>query len=262
MTISSGKTTGVTAALLTVLAMAVALVALPTATAQTSVKTYAFIGATPNPVGVNQEVLIHVGIPQQLFIVSHGWEGLSVTIERPDGKTDTITDIRTDATGGTGRTYTPTMTGNYTLQSHFPQQTTTDTKRASQYPVGTVMLASDSDKLILIVQEDPIPYYPGHALPTEYWTRPINAQFHEWVPITGNWLRPAGGYTMPPIPKYHPNNEDAPETAHILWTKQYALGGLAGSELGNVQYEMGDAYEGKFAGSVILNGVRYYNQFE
>jgi outer membrane protein assembly factor BamB len=111
------------------------------------------------------------------------------------------------------------------------------------------------------VQENPIPYYPGHSLPDEYWTRPINAQFYEWVPITGNWLRSAGGYTMPPIPKYHPNNEDAPETAHILWTKQYAQGGLTGDVLGNVQYEMGDAYEGKFSGSVIIDGVLYYNRY-
>jgi len=191
-----------------------------------------------------------------------GWEGLSVTIERPDGQTETISDIRTDSTGGTGVLYVPTMVGTYRVQVHFPEQVTAENKAVPGLPEGSVMLASESEVLELVVQEEPIQYYPGHPLPNEYWNRPINAQFHEWVPITGNWLRPAGGYTMPPIPKYHPNNADAPETAHLLWTKQYAPGGLTGDVLGNVQYEMGDAYEGKFSGSVIINGVLYYNRFQ
>ena len=67
---------------------------------------------------------------------------------------------------------------------------------------------------------------------------------------------------MPPIPKYHPCNDDAPETGHVLWTKQLIQGGLVGGELGEVQYEMGDAYEGFFLGSVIINGVVYYNKFK
>ena len=71
MTISKGKTTTIAAAFLIILAMAVSLLALPaekqTATAQDTRKSYAFIGATPNPVGVNQETLLHIGItePQQ-----------------------------------------------------------------------------------------------------------------------------------------------------------------------------------------------------
>ena len=64
---------------------------------------------------------------------------LSITIERPDGRTDTLSDITTDSTGGTGVPYTPDMIGKYIVQGHFPEQ-------------GN-MLASDSDKIELIVQE-------------------------------------------------------------------------------------------------------------
>ena len=234
--------------LLTVLTLSLILTIFPMANAQQTQKTYPYIGAVPNPVQVNQPVLFHVGISAQTSNVAQGWEGLSITIERPDGQTDIISDIRTDSTGGTGVPYTPDMVGKYIVQGHFPEQ-------------GR-MLASDSDKLELIVQEEPIPYYPGHELPKEYWTRPINAQFYEWKEISGDWLRPAGSYTMPPIPKYHPFNADAPETGHILWTKPYTQGGLASGELGNVQYEMGDAYELKFMGSVIMSGVLYYNRYE
>ena len=83
---------------------------------------YPFIGATPNPVQVNQYVLFHVGIAQQLASTSHGWTDLSITITRPDGQIDTIEGIRTDSTGGTGAVYLPTMVGTYTAQLHFPDQ--------------------------------------------------------------------------------------------------------------------------------------------
>ena len=36
--------------------------------------THAYIGATPNPVGVSQETLIHVGITDELELVTDGWE--------------------------------------------------------------------------------------------------------------------------------------------------------------------------------------------
>jgi len=251
-----------TVTLVLVLVISAMFVALPAVTAQDSTRqTYAFIGAIPSPVTVNEEVLFHVGITQQLSSVEMGWEDLSITIERPDGETDEITDIRTDATGGTGELYTPDMVGIYYVQSHFPRQVTEEGKTSPGIAMGTMMVASDSKIIELEVVEDPIQYYPGHSLSEEYWTRPINAQFYEWVSVTGNWLKPAGGYTMPPIPKYHPNNEDAPESAHILWTKQYAQGGLTGDVLGTYQYEMGDAYEGKFSGSVIIDGVLYYNRY-
>ena len=221
-------------------------------------ETYAFIGATPNPVGIGQETLLHIGITQQLTEVQMGWEGLSVTITKPDGTSETIGGIRTDATGGTGRVYVPTIVGNYTLQTHYPEQGTTVHKRAGGTPVGTVMLASDSQKLTLAVTEEPIPTYPGSPLPTEYWTRPIDANLHEWAVISGNWL-------MDPPNLYALYNDDAPETAHVLWAKPLTTGGLAGGLIGRDnlahQFECGDAYEGKFSYSVIIGGVLYYNRF-
>ncbi len=234
--------------LLTVLALSSILTIFPMINAQQTQKTYPYINAIPNPVQVNQPVLFHIGISAQLTSTHMGWEGLSITIQRPDGQTETISDITTDATGGTGVPYTPTMVGKYIVKGYFPAQ-------------GR-MLASETDELELIVQEEPLTYWPGVSLPTEYWTRPINAQFYEWKEISGDWLRPAGSYVMPPRPKYHSGNADAPEAAHILWTKPYTQGGLASVELGNVQYEMGDAYELKFMGSVIMSGVLYYNRYE
>jgi hypothetical protein len=220
--------------------------------------TYAFIGATPNPVGVGQETLLHVGITQQLQNVRMGWEGLSVIITKPDGTTETLSNIRTDSTGGTGRVYVPTMAGNYTLQTHFPEQITTAGKAAGGTPVGTKMLASDSEKLKLVVGEEEVPIYPAFPLPTEYWTRPINSQLRTWASIAGSW---PGGSNRVLV-----GQDNAPEAAHVLWTKQIAMGGLTGGDLegmgGPPAYEVGAAYEQKFGAPAILGGILYYNRFE
>ncbi len=238
------------AALMLLSSFALAFVAVGNVSAQSFVKTFAFIGATPNPVGVNQEVLLHVGISAQLSTASLGWKDLSVTIMRPDGKNDTITGINTDSTGGTGRVYVPTLTGNYTIITHFPEQKMPTT--AGGISANTTMQASDSEPLILVVQQDPVPVYPGIPLPTEYWTRPINSQFREWYVVAGSSWMDA---------KYN----DAPGSPHILWTKPLTIGGLVGGELGlvgsggtSVAFENGDAYEGKWSGSIILAGRLYY----
>jgi outer membrane protein assembly factor BamB len=253
MTNSKSKTTTIVAALLIILAMAISLLALPaekqSATAQ--ITTWPFIGAIPNPASVNQEVLLHIGITASLGSVEMGWEDLWVTIERPDNKTDTIENIRTDSTGGTGRTYVPDMPGTYYLQTHFPAQNTTD-----YWGEEIAYAASESEILELVVQEDPIPIYPGHALPTEYWTRPIDSQLREWYAISGSWLTKGWGE---PENFYAPGNDDAPESPHILWSKQMAIGGVAGGETtGEHMYSIGDAYEGKFNDAFIVSGILIY----
>jgi hypothetical protein len=124
--------------------------------------------------------LFHVGISQQTTSVELGWEGLFVTITDPQGQTSTLDEITTDSTGGTGVQYIPTAIGEYQVQSHYPEQTVTVTPFFGGTPYEETYLASDSEVVTFVVQEDPIPYYLGHVLLTEYWTRPINAQFYEW----------------------------------------------------------------------------------
>jgi hypothetical protein len=261
MQIAKNRTMATLIAMFLMFAMAISLVALPTANAAGTRETYAFIGAVPNPVGVGQQTLLHVGITQQLTSVAMGWEGLTVTVTKPDGTTETLGPFRTDATGGTGAVYVPSMVGNYTLQTHFPQQVTRTDMMAGGTPVNTTMLASDSEKLTLVVQQEPVLVYPGVPLPTEYWTRPINAQFREWYSIAGNWLTAGSATGMIGDSPYN----DAPETAHVLWTKPLTTGGLVGGSFGlvgsggtSVAMENGDAYEGKWSTRLILAGRLYY----
>ncbi len=232
------------------------LFALPGTFAQTKLlekKTYAYIGAMPNPVGVGQETLIHLGITDELQTATHSWVGLTVTVTKPDGTTETLGPFKTDSTGGTGTVYVPNSVGTYYFQTHFPEQRYNWTSYGG---ASVLYKASDSEKLTLVVQEEPLTFYPGFPLPTEYWTRPINAQLREWSVVASDFLDPVR-YAGPLIPY-----GSGPDSAHILWTKQLSSGGLVGGTLGVYSYDHGDAYEGKFQGSVVINGVLYYNRYE
>jgi outer membrane protein assembly factor BamB len=231
---------------------------LPAASAQAPRKrTYAFLGLIPDKVGVGQETLVHIGIATATASVLYGWEGLTVTVTRPDGTTQTLGPFKTDSTGGTGTAYVPTQVGTYSLQSHFPEQANPagffEFERGTFLAEGTIMEASNSEVVTLEVTEEPQPLYPAVPLPTEFWSRPADAQFREWSSIAGNWVE---------IPKnrFAPDN-DGPETAHILWTEPYTTGGLAGGFTGEHQDTDGDAYEGMFQNSVIINGILFYRRF-
>ena len=257
-------------ALFLTLTIAATIIVLPAVNAQTSsMKTYAYIGSVPNPVGVGQEVLLHLGITQALSLQPDGWEGLTVTVTAPDDTTKTLGPFRTDSTGGTGTVFVPDKVGTYTLQTNFPQQLCVNGVGGFfgwTIQPNTTMLASQSDILELVVQTEPVQYYPGFPLPTEYWTRPFDAQHREWAQIAGSWLE------TPPN-RYAPYN-DAPETAHILWAMPFTVGGTVGGALDNSMeltehsFEMGDAYEGKFGAGIfgggnplIIAGKLYFEKY-
>lgn len=271
MQIAEKKVMTIVVALFLLFAMAVSLVAVPNANAQPGVvhtkASHPLILAVPNPVGVNQPTLITFGITEGLQAVGQGWTG-SITIERPDGHTETIGPVKTDSTGIGGTSYTPTMEGTYYLQYHFDEQDWTWAGgMGSLYPAGTVTTykASVTPKYALNVTAEPTTYHPELPLPTEYWTRPIDANLRSWVAVSGDWLMSWLGAND----RFHPvGNEDAPETAHILWEKPLAMGGIAGDAIGAAAFEWGDAYEGFWSSggtrgtSVIIGGRLFYNQYK
>ena len=239
-----------TLTLILILSISAVMITLPTVNAQQTKATVAYLGAMPNPVGVNQQVLLHIGITESLASAEMGWEDMTVEVTRPDGTSETLGPYKTDSTGGTGDIYTPTMAGTYEMYTVFPQQTVITGGGFMGPEVEITYTGSHSETLYLEVTEEPIQYYPGHALPTEYWSRPIDSQLREWSSISGSW-------THDPDNLYAPYN-DAPETAHILWEKEIATGGLAGGELGGYSYGIGDAYEGKWPSRFIIAGKLYY----
>ncbi len=250
-------------ALILILSMIISIVPMQTAQAWTGHKqTYAFIGAVPNPATVGEEVLLHVGISEALQITQDKWHGLTVTVEKPDGTTEELGPYNTDATGGTGDVYVPTMEGTYKLQTHFPAQWYNYSLYdffAGMQTNNVYYEASDSDILELVVGTEGSTYWPGVPLPTEYWTRPIDSQIREWSAVSGHWLSPAsrGGTEVF-------GQDDAPETAHVLWQKPLQIGGLGGGVnlTDPAGIFPGDAYEGKFSNSLVIAGVLIYQKFD
>jgi hypothetical protein len=225
-------------------------------------KTYAYIGATPNPVAVGEEVLVHLGISEALQITQDKWFGLTVTVTKPDGTTQTLGPFNTDSTGGTGTILVPDQEGTYKLQTHFPAQWynySTNDLFLGQQTVRCYYESSDSEVLTLIVGAEASQFWPGFSLPTEYWSRPIDSQIREWYSVSGSWLSPGSYGGAEAL-----GQDDAPETAHIIWQKQLQIGGLAGgtgiSEPAAVF--PGDAYEGKFSNSLVIMGVLIYQKFD
>jgi outer membrane protein assembly factor BamB len=255
-------------ALILMLTVTGLMVGMPTINAHTpawNIKTFAYISVSPNPVGVDQEVLImawlHVQPPTAAGAYGDRWHGIKVEITKPDGSKQTMEMGDSDPVGGTWTPFTPTQIGAYTFKTIFPGQTLVGTNLhptdiTGQAFINDTFLASESEVVSLTVQADPLPTFHEAPLPTEYWTRPIYGEHREWWRISGNWLYStyATRYSM----NYNPYTE-APESAHILWTKPIALGGLVGGDFGTHAYDEGGAYEGKWSPPIIIDGKLYYN---
>jgi hypothetical protein len=141
--------------------------------------------------------------------------------------------------------FTPNKIGNYSIQTHFPEtwKNTTSDKR--------LYIAADSPIATFVVQEEQLKLLPSVPMPTEYWTRNVNAFNREWAPILGNWLSDGKDNQL----------ATAPETAHITWMNPLQSGGIVGgTNTVDLSYYEGTSYEGRFSYPIIINGVLYYNQ--
>ncbi|MCL2134386.1 MAG: PQQ-binding-like beta-propeller repeat protein, partial [Candidatus Bathyarchaeota archaeon] len=178
-------------------------------------------------------------------------------ITDPNGKATNYTG-KTWSTGTVGRKMSFSEPGNYTLQTLYDGEYYaygTNNNRVYRY-----MKPAESEPITLqIIEGYWKPDYPGHNLPTEYWTRPVDSQLREWYTIMGSWLYSRTDYIQ--VTQNAPYN-DAPESAHILWSKDIGdvNGGLAGGDSGTSPFQAGDAYEGRFNNAVIVAGVLYYNR--
>jgi len=244
-------------AIILMLSFVTSMFALPNANAQSTTReiiTFPFVDAIPHTAGVGQNVLINWGLLNFLNSVNDGWN-VTLQITYPDGKIVNHT-AKTWSTGSVGRRLSFTEPGNYTLNAVFDGETY---KYGPTLQNGGYYKPSKSDNVTLQILTD---YkkndHPGHTLPDEYWTRPVDSQMREWYSIMGSWLYSRGDYNNPKNAPYN----DAPESAHILWTMDIGdtNGGLAGGDSGSSPYQAGDAYEGRFYGAVIVSGVLYYNR--
>jgi outer membrane protein assembly factor BamB len=227
--------------------------------------TYAYVAASPNPVGVNQQVFIVMWIdkvpPTAGGIGGDRWTDYTVEITKPDGTTETLGPFYSDSTSSAYTLYTPDQIGTYNLFFNYPGQTLSLYNPTNGVPglpsdsVGDIYLGSSATATLTVQQEQiqPVEDYP---LPTGYWTRPIDGANSQWACIASNYLGSPQIYNGAVQP-----DGSAPNSAHVMWAKPLQDGGVVGGSNTGVfgaTYYTGLSYEGKFTNPIIMYGRLYY----
>jgi len=234
-----------------------------------TIQSFAYVSVAPSPVGVGQTVQVYmwVDIPMPSAATTNDIRrhDYTLTITKPDGTTETQKwDTIFDTTGIQFWAYTPNQVGNYTLFFQYGGQTyiwSGTYQNDSFAPANATTTLQVTDAIL----PAPIDSYP---LPTEYWTRPIEGENTFWFSIASNWLNAPyirSGTTVTGGAGYGRYQPDGigPNSAHVMWTKPIAYGGVVGGNSTNVlgeTYYMGGSYNVRFSNAIVMQGILYYQE--
>ncbi len=261
------KTVTFTIALISLLSFAMIAVTIPLASSHTppwTIPTYAFVTTSPDTVGVGQYALIVMWLdkypPTAGGLGGDRWMNFTVKVTRPDGTVDTLGPFTSGPVGSTFTTYTPTAVGDYSIVFSWPGQTLTNgtgvPNTSGTAFTGDYFQPATSDPFILHVQQNPIQGWVEPALPTGFWSRPINDANRQWSSLASNWL--LGSWF-----RYSGFQEQgrAPNSAHVLWsiplTPGYT-GGILDGRWSGIPQDVND-YESPWSTPIIMDGIVYYN---
>ncbi|MGA3290819.1 MAG: hypothetical protein ABSD42_11345 [Candidatus Bathyarchaeia archaeon] len=300
MQIAKHKTVAITIAIFLTVSMAASMILMPTASAHTpawKIPTWAFISASPNPVGVNQRVLVimwlaNIFSPETGLGNDYRFHNYQLTITGPNSTNIQQTfSYVSDPTSDQDYAFTPTVAGTYTLNFTFPGQafneydhpTLTGTPlfggpSGLPEPLVNDTYLPSSASTTITVQQTPIPTLSSYPLPSQYWTRPIYGENPAWYTISSNWL--GSGAPVEPsvgsgvIAAYgansifsgaalnrYPGDAVGSQTSHIMWTLPLQAGGIVGGNNSLIQadsYFEGSAYIQRYDNPIIMDGILYY----
>jgi hypothetical protein len=292
MAILKNKIATIAIAIFLTFSMGASIMLLPSASAHTppwNLPTYAYIWASPNPVGVNQTASVYMWLTNYYYGSAVGndltFNGYEFTITAPNGAVTTQTFNHINPTSAQFTDFVPTQLGTYNLTFTFPGQVYTQTTPISLgpgLPVGPNPYTNDTflparASTNLTVQTTPIAApLTGAPLPTAYWTRPIYGENTLWYTIASNWLgigspnyggwmdtggdALSGPFTGMAI---FPGDAVGSQTSHIMWTKPLQSGGVVGGNnvaIAGDTYFDGSAYIIRYNNPIILDGMLYYTE--
>jgi outer membrane protein assembly factor BamB len=266
------KKTKMSIALFLILTFVATIVTLPILSAHDppwNIPTATYVNIVPNPIGVGQEAIVtfmlHMPPPTAEGPYGDRWT-FTVDVTKPDGSIETLGPFTSDPVGGSYTLYTPDQVGKYSFVAKFPGQTlagenppTLGFTRGGELAIGDYYEPSNSDIVSLTVQQDPIEMPPETPIPDDYWEHPIYGENRAWGSIAGHWLMASSPFrTIDSDPLGYQPYGEAPNTAHIVWKRQIAPGGLVGGPFDAEPYYSGMSYEQKFRKMVIISGVLYF----
>jgi hypothetical protein len=214
-------------------------------TANITVDTLVFLSFRPNPIGVNQTLLVNIWFNPPTHYNRY-LSNISVEITKPNGQKEVKTGIITyggDATAWFE--YVPDQVGTWTFKCIFPGGYFPEgyiaggyAEPAQRWLDSAYYKPASTEEQTLTVQDEPIMSWPPSALPADYWTRPVSPENREWYPILGNY--PYTGVMPNPPPDTNPYASNykytpyvqAPNTAHIVWRRLDAFAGMLGGDAG------------------------------
>jgi hypothetical protein len=266
----------------------ISIVALPMANAEDRYyTTYLYVadGAGARGVSVNEQILLVTWTAEmppdtgeKMGIVESpsgraGWHGMQIQVWDPDNETEILDMPYSDPVGANYVLYTPTKVGTYRIQAKFPY-TDKEIKWTGMigmdfYMAGDHWVFSEATSAIdtFEVYEEPTPQWVESPLPNDYWTRPISDAAREWYVLQGNWLGGAanvwpmggsggtiggGGGMFGMGGNYAYGN--GPESAHILWSKPFYIGGLMDERFGDINFATAHYQGVGFMPTIILDG--------
>jgi hypothetical protein len=231
------------------------------------IRTFAFLSAAPDPVGIGQTIwfnmFLHMPAPTVNYLRGIDvWKGYTITVTKPDDTTVTLGPFQADATGGTYTTYVADQLGEWNFKFEFPGQALT-----SPGPWEGTYFEPSSATASLTVQQEAVVPYPSYPPTTDYWERPIYAMNYEWWKIGGNWLGLAPS-TFHTTGQYNASGNFAPYTTapkspHIVWTRPMKFGGqIGGYPFGGdetTQFVSTSQYQPLY-GPIIIAGRLYWQE--
>ena len=268
-------------------------VAIPTGvTPGRMVNTIAHMSFRPDPVGIGQPLLINMWMQFETFDRHKKYvDSFKLTITDPDGQSEVYIMDSYPADATMWKEITPNKLGNWTLLfeflgNYFPAGRYLEGNIITATTGGTNFAQSEYHKpstdgpYTFLVQQESVGFWPDSPMPTEYWTRPVHPQNREWWPLLGNY--PPTGVcgiddpTWPADTNYYASSQygyvpytDAPMSSHIVWKRQYSIGGLIGGSAGPVSLLHNPGLSGASAGdsvdghpTMIYGGRGYYSSIK
>ncbi|KON33266.1 MAG: hypothetical protein AC479_05230 [miscellaneous Crenarchaeota group-6 archaeon AD8-1] len=233
------------------------------------IPTYPYLVVSPNPVGVDQPLMLLMwihGAPPTASGIAGDRYYFTITVTKPDSTTQTLGPMISDATGSTYTTFTPTMIGEHTFTLNYPGQVISLYHPENGLPgqnsnfINDTLLPS-STSVKVTVQEDPIEKIPPYPLPSEYWIRPIEGQNTAWASLGSHWLGGGHiGYVYGGSIDLFQNDGTAPNSPHVMWTMPIEFGGVVGgtTEIPEMTFYSGGSYEGRFTYALSMYGNVYF----